>query len=144
VSGGPGKDNGVELEPFSEPPENDFTEAVEEAEPYFPPTDPVVRTDRRGRVEIADGFDDGSVRDDVPSGVIRNAPSDEAIADAVREELARDASTAQLQIEVEVVDGVVTLHGKVDDLTDAENAVAVADEVPGVVGVVDDLSPGTR
>ena len=42
-----------ELEPFEEPVETDPTEAVEEGEPYFPPTDPVVRTGRGGRVGFA-------------------------------------------------------------------------------------------
>ena len=52
-------DSEIELEPFDKPVENDPTEAVEEAEPYFPPTDPVVRTDHSGETRIAGGFGSG-------------------------------------------------------------------------------------
>lgn len=42
-------DSDIEVEPFSEEPETDPGEAVEKAEPYFPPTDPVVRQGPEGR-----------------------------------------------------------------------------------------------
>ena len=43
-------DSEIEVEPFAQPVETDPTESVEEAEPYFPPTDPVVRVDDTGDV----------------------------------------------------------------------------------------------
>jgi osmotically-inducible protein OsmY len=63
---------------------------------------------------------------------------DEGIADAVRRELREDASTTDLELEVEVVEGVVHLRGKVPLLEDAENAEAVAATVPGVIEVIEE------
>jgi osmotically-inducible protein OsmY len=56
--------------------------------------------------------------------------SDEAIADAIRDALALDASTADLQLNVEVDGGVVRLRGTVTSIEDGENAEAVASAVP--------------
>jgi osmotically-inducible protein OsmY len=126
-------DSEIEVEPFDQPVETDPTEAVEEAEPYFPPTDPVVRVDRKGETQIAGGFGSG----DLPSG---HAPSDEALEDLVHRALRLDASTAHLQLKVGVLQGVVRLQGIVDDEADAENALAVAGDVPGVTEVVDELT----
>ena len=52
-------DSEIETEPFSEPVETDSAAAVEDAEPYFPPTDPVVRVDQKGETQIAGGFGTG-------------------------------------------------------------------------------------
>jgi len=41
------RDKEIEVEPFDDPAKTDPAAAVEDAEPYFPPTDPVVRTDRQ-------------------------------------------------------------------------------------------------
>jgi BON domain-containing protein len=126
-------------EPFGEPVENDPTQAVEEGEPYFPPTDPVTRQTETGETKIAGGFGRGEIRDGHIHAATEVAPSDEAIEDAVRAELALDASTAHLRIGVSVRDGVARLVGVVADATDAENAVAVAGRVPGVSDVLDEL-----
>ena len=102
-----------EEEPFQQQVEDDPTEAVEEAEPYFPPTDPVV-------VE---------------------GPVDGDLAERVRLALARDAATTDLAPEVvEENDGVVTLRGTVQSLEDTDNAIEVAARVPGVKDVVDELA----
>jgi hypothetical protein len=133
-------DSEIEVEPFDKPVETDPTRAVEEAEPYFPPTDPVVRVDRKGETRIAGGFGTG----DTPSGhareVIEDAPSDEALEDLVHRALRLDASTAHLHLKAAVHEGVVRLRGTVDDEADVENALAVAGDVPGVVDVIDDLT----
>ena len=63
---------------------------------------------------------------------------DEALADAVRDALALDASTADLQLNVEVQDAVVHLRGTVQSIEDGENAEAVAAAIPGVVEAVDE------
>jgi osmotically-inducible protein OsmY len=39
-----------------------------------------------------------------------------------------------------VLQGTVQLQGTVDDESDAENALAVAGDVPGVVEVIDELT----
>ena len=64
---------------------------------------------------------------------------DEALADAVRRELAEDAATAELNIFVAVRNGVAHLRGQVADLDDADNAESVAARVPGIREVVEEL-----
>lgn len=111
-------------EPFDEPTNTDFTKSAEEAEPYFPPTDPVI-----GEAPI-DSLEPGG-------------QGDEALAERVRRELAQDASTTDLDLSVEVRDGVATLRGRVQDLADVDNALAVAGRVPNVVDVVDEIEVET-
>jgi osmotically-inducible protein OsmY len=120
--------------------ENDPTEAVEEAEPYFPPTDPVVRVDDMGETQIAGGFGTGEALERHPTAATRGAPSDEALEDLVHRALRLDAGTAQLHLKVGVVEGVVRLRGLIEDESDAENALAVAGDIPGVVDVIDELT----
>jgi len=59
----------------------------------------------------------------------------------VHEALRADSATTQYadHIAVRVVDGVVTLRGRVADLDDSDNLAAVASYVEGVVEVVDEL-----
>ncbi len=107
---------------------------------YFPPTDPVVREDALGQLEVEGGFDATSMSsDDVAPSFEDNAPGDSALADAIARELREDAATTALPIEVTVVNGVARLVGRVPDLEDAENAEEVAGRVPGVRAVTDDL-----
>jgi hypothetical protein len=122
-----------------QPLTTDATEVVEgDADTtFFPPTDPVVRAGADGEPEILGGF---APTADVPAPE-RSSDGrlgDEAIADAVRDALALDASTADLALSVEVVDGVVHLRGTVLSIEDSENAEAVAGAVPGVVEVIDE------
>ena len=56
----------------------------------------------------------------------------------MRDALALDASTADLQLNVEVDAGVVRLRGTVSSIEDDENAEAVASAVPGVTEVADE------
>ena len=133
-------DSEIEVQPFDQPVETDPTQAVEEAEPYFPPTDPVVRVDRNGETQIAGGFGAGELPTERAHAVIDDVPSDEALEDAVHRALRLDASTAQLQLKVGVLQGVVRLQGAIEDEADAENALAVAGDVPGVTEVVDELT----
>jgi hypothetical protein len=131
-------DSEIEVEPFDRPVESDPTEAVEEAEPYFPPTDPVVRVDQKGETRIAGGFGTGEAIQQHPHAAL--VPSDEAVEDLVHRALRLDASTADLQLRVGVRQGVVRLQGPVESEDDAENALAVAGDVPGVIDVVDELT----
>jgi hypothetical protein len=129
-----------EIEPFAEPVETDPTKAVEEAEPYFPPTDPVVRIDHQGETRIAGGFGTGEEPEQPPPAAIRGVPPDEAIEDLVHRALRLDASTAHLHLKVGVVQGIVRLRGAIEDETDTESALAVAGDVPGVVDAIDELT----
>ncbi len=133
-------DSEIEIEPFAEPVETDPTEAVEEAEPYFPPTDPVVRIDHQGETRIAGGFGTGEEPEQPPLAAIRGVPPDEALEDLAHRTLRLDASTAHLYLKLGVVQGVVRVRGAIDDETDAESALAVAGDLPGVVDVIDELT----
>jgi hypothetical protein len=132
-------DSEIELEPFDQPVEIDPTEAVEEAAPYFPPTDPVVRTDHAGETRIASGFGSGEAPARRPAAGV-DGPSDEALEDLVHRALRLEASTAHLHLKVGVLQGVALNQGTVEDEVDAENALAVAGDVPGVVDVIDELT----
>jgi hypothetical protein len=102
---------------------------------YVPPTDPVRTRDN----EVLGGFqttsDDSIEVDKAVSGGF----ADEAIADAVRQELREDAATTDLDVFVNVRQGIVHLRGVVPNLVDAENAEDVAGRVPGVREVREDL-----
>jgi osmotically-inducible protein OsmY len=133
-------DSEIEVEPFDQPVETDPTRAVEEAEPYFPPTDPVVRTDRKGETQIAGGFGTGEPVEQSSHAVTNDVPSDEALEDLVHRALRLDASTAHLHLKVGVSQGIVRVQGLIEDESDAENALAVAGDVPGVIEVIDELT----
>lgn len=133
-------DSEIEVEPPDDPGAIDPAEAVEEAEPYFPPTDPVVRQGPMGETQIAGGFGTGEVPETPSHAVTRDVPSDEALEDAIHRQLRLDASTAHLQLHADALQGIVRLQGSVDDEADAENALAIAGDVPGVVEVIDELT----
>lgn len=104
---------------------------------FFAPTDPVLRVGAEGEPEILGGFAP-TAEPPVPERSSDGGVGDEAIADAVRDALALDASTADLQLQVEVDAGVVRLRGTVLTIDDGENAEAVASAVPGVTEVTDE------
>jgi osmotically-inducible protein OsmY len=111
-----------------------------EGEVYTPPVDPVLTTDAHGAAHVLGGFELDSFEDTaVDRSAMDRAPGDEALADAIRRELAEDAATTDLNIFVAVRNGVAHLRGQVADLDDADNAEAVAARVPGVREVVEEL-----
>jgi osmotically-inducible protein OsmY len=112
---------------------------AESGETYTPPDDPVLTTDQHGQPRVLGGFDSSSDDDEVDLSS-DGRRGDEAIADAVRRELAEDSTTTELVIAVVVRNGVVHLHGRVADLDDADNAESVAARVPGVREVVEALN----
>jgi|DewCreStandDraft_2_1066082.scaffolds.fasta_scaffold05955_4 osmotically-inducible protein OsmY len=124
----------------------DSAVAAEEAEPYLPPMDPVVRPASRERhqgLEILGGLatsalDPPHEAEDHPAVLQRG---DDELAEDVREALRRDAATADLadRIVVTVRRGVVHLRGQVRLLDDIDLLQEVAGRVPGVVDVVDEL-----
>jgi osmotically-inducible protein OsmY len=96
-----------------------------------------------GQTQILGGFATSSTNEvDVPRSSDGQL-GDEAIAEAVRQELREDAATTDLQVEVEVNAGVVVLRGTVSDLDDVDNAEAVAARVPGVIEVQEFLTVPT-
>ena len=135
---GQGRDQ-RENEPFEEPLQDDPNRAVEEAEPYFPPTDPVVTQGEDTRV--LGGFEATSLSGDAetPPRGSDGMVADEALATRIRRELRDDSATTHLALQVEVTDAVATLRGTVDDLSDTDNALEVAGRVPGVEDVIDEM-----
>lgn len=101
---------------------------------YVPPIDPV--TDARGMVG---GFQASSMSSIEVERSSDGTLGDEAIRDAILQELREDAATNGLALEVGVLRGVVTLSGHVSDLEDVESAEEVAGRVPGVVDVIEEI-----
>ncbi len=135
------REEGEEPDFMYDPGTTDVIESIEEGEPYFAPTDPPLRRERRENVDVLGGFaatslEEPSESEDHP---LRLQLNDEELAERVRYALASDAYTADLNIEVEVQDGVVYLHGQVGSLEDIEMAEEVAGSVPGVEEVQEDL-----
>jgi osmotically-inducible protein OsmY len=114
--------------------------ATEALETYTPPSDPVITTDEHGRARVLGGFESDALASvEVDDSVEDDAPGDEALADAIREELREDAATTDLRIFVTVRRGVAHLRGQVEGPEDADNAEEVAARVPGVREVVEEL-----
>jgi hypothetical protein len=126
---------------MDDPGTTDVIEAVEGDEPYFPPTDPVIRVSRNQDAAVMGGFAGSSLEEpsEPEDHPVRVQSNDDEIAEQVRYALAADGYTADLNIEVEVEDGIVYLHGKVGSLDDIEQAEQVAGSVSGVVDVEEDL-----
>ena len=119
---------------------SDDEDIAESGEVYTPPIDPVVTTDAHGAAHVLGGFELDAEDDlSVERSAENRAPGDEALAEAIRRELAEDSATTDLNIFVAVRNGVAHLRGQVADLDDADNAESVAARVPGVRDVVEEL-----
>jgi len=133
---------GVDLTPdfTSEVGTPDYLESVSEAEPYTPPTDPVVKPDRStDGIEMLNGFAEAAT-DEAALEQLPGIPrGDDELREAVLAALHADAATTDLVIDVEAQDGLVTLRGTVPTLEDVDLAEAVAAEVPGVEEVQEEL-----
>lgn len=122
---------------------DDAMEAIEEGLTYVPPVDPpTVPSDSFEDAEVASGL--GTSALDEPYNASHHSdflPGDDEMAGRVREAIRADSSTTQYvtRIAIEARGGVVTLRGLVDDLTDSDNLLAVAEYVEGVEEVVDEL-----
>ncbi len=145
-------ETGIPLDPLGmdEPPETDASlaandsvvEDMQPAEPdatYLPPTDPVVRYNERGDLEVVGGFAATAMSDNDIDVASDQTYGDEALGEAVQRELREDAATTDLHIAVYVEDGIAYLEGVVATLQDAQNAEDVASRIPGVREVVEDL-----
>ena len=130
----------------SDPGTSNVIDVVENGATYFPPTDPpTTRSDDNDGFAILNGFADSSTDEigadaTLPEDDERRVPTDDELADIVRRELREDALTTDLPIRVTARGSTVTLRGEVDTLEDAENAEAVAYEVPSVVEVEEELT----
>ncbi|GAC1399559.1 MAG: hypothetical protein NVSMB52_13070 [Chloroflexota bacterium] len=132
---------------FAQPLDANATDVsdVSEADTvYFPPTDPVVKADDHGNLQVVGGWTQTTMTsDEVDPSVEGSREGDGAIADAIVRALAEDAATTDLNVDVLVRDGVAYLRGTVRDMQDVENAEEVAARFPGVIDVVEELTvPG--
>jgi len=119
-------------------------ESVDEAEPYFPPTDTVVKPRPREQegLEWVGGFAPTAETPPLEQDKhpIRFQREDDEIAEDVRLALEEDAMTSDLDIHVYVRKGIVYLRGTVSTIEEVEAAEAVAARVPGVVEVQEELT----
>ncbi|MGQ9681991.1 MAG: BON domain-containing protein [Anaerolineae bacterium] len=117
--------------------------ASETGKTYLAPEDPPIRPSKtRQDAEIAIGFgdsyDDVALEiEDVPE---RFADADLDIAQRVTEALRLHSYTSDMDIRVQVTDGVVTLRGRVDSLQDIAIVEDIASEVEGVEAVREQLT----
>ena len=127
-------DPAFEIDPdfTGDPGTSDPQRAAAEAEPYFPPTDPVVRPSTTAEeLEIVGGFSATSMDD--PEGTSGfDLRDDDDLTKTINRELREDAMTTDLDLRVTVRKGIVTLQGEVPSLDEAESAEEVAGRVGGV------------
>ncbi len=121
---------------------DDPMEAAEEGYTYIPPIDPPTVPGGPENAEIASGFGVSAL--DEPYDADHHSSfleSDDEISARVRSALRADSATSPYanQIAIEARSGTVILRGRVDDLTDSDNLLAVAEYVEGVEEVVDEL-----
>jgi hypothetical protein len=121
---------------------DDPMEAVEEGYTYVPPIDPPTVPGGDDNAEIASGLGVSSL--DEPYDADHHdtfLSDDDEVSARVREALRADSTTTQYADHVAIATrrGIVTLRGLVDDLTDSDNLLAVAEYVDGVEEVVDEL-----
>ncbi|MCL6429794.1 MAG: BON domain-containing protein [Anaerolineae bacterium] len=127
----------------SDEPTTDPYAAIDEGRIYYPPEDPPILPSERLRdADIAIGFatsaDDAPLEvEDVPE---RFDSSDYDIAERVAQALRLHSATSDLDIKVQVQDGIVTLRGHVDTLQDVAAVEDIASEVEGVVEVREQLT----
>lgn len=135
------RQEGEEPDFMQDPGTTDVIMAVEEAEPYFPPTDPPLRTGAGLQdAEVLGGFSITSLESPTePVDEPLRLSGDDEIEARVRYALAADAYTSDLNITVEVEDGTVYLRGQVRSLEDIDQAEQVAGNVAGVDEVQEEL-----
>lgn len=120
----------------------DFMEAASEAEPYFPPTDPVVEPTKEHyeEIEVVGGYAPTSMEEmEDPYEPVTGGRGDDQITEEVLNELREDAGTTDLNVYVETREGVVHLRGVVPSLEDVELAEEVASRIAGVTEVREEL-----
>ena len=134
----------LEADFTDQPLETSGLEADAEGEPAFAPVDPVITVNEHGVPRVLGGFSSDSMASvEVEASAEDAVPGDEALAEAVRRELKEDAATTSLAVDVFVRRGVVHLRGCVGGMEDVDNAEGVAERVPGVREVVDELEVPT-
>jgi hypothetical protein len=115
----------------------DSIEAVRDAEPYVPPTDPPVLPGGREGITMATGFGTSPDEEAAEDEPLRN---DLDIEDEVTLLLRQDSLTSRYNLGADVDNGVVHIRGRVASIDDAEHALSIVGELPGLVDIVDDMT----
>jgi hypothetical protein len=118
--------------------------AAEEGLVYVPPIDPPVApsADSLEGLEIAAGFGSSALDEPYDADHHSELLSDEdEMASRVREALRADSATSRYadDIIIGTRGGTVVLRGRVEDLVDTDEVVAVAERVTGVDEVIEEL-----
>lgn len=115
----------------------DALEAVRDGEPYTPPTDPPVLPGGPEGIHMATGFGTSAEEEAVADGEPRG---DEDIHDEALLTLRQDSLTSKYALDVDVLDGYITLRGLLPSFEDAEYAMSLLGNLPGVVDVIDETT----
>lgn len=115
----------------------DPIEAVRDGEPYMAPVDPPVLPGGTEAVHTATGFGTDTEEEMARQGP---HPNDADLEEEALLLLRGDSLTSRYNLVTEANDGVVTVRGVVSDVDDAEHALSVVGEIPGIVDVVDEMT----
>jgi hypothetical protein len=121
---------------------DDPMEAAEEGYTYVPPIDPPTIPGGLQNAQIASGLGVSALDEPYDQGHHSSfLEDDDEVSGRVRAALRADSATSQYAdtIAIETRSGIVTLRGVVDDLTDSDNLLAVAEYIEGVEEVLDEL-----
>jgi hypothetical protein len=116
---------------------DDVMEAIEGGLAYVPPIDPPLQADSDAPDEVAvvNGF--ALDADEAGNETIAS------LAQQVHVRLLHDSATSQVAHRVrvrETANGIIHLHGEIDDLTDEDLVIGVAEDTEGVEEVVSHLT----
>jgi hypothetical protein len=127
---------------------DDVMEAVESGFTYIPPIDPPTVPDAESfdDVRVASGFGVSSLDDEYDAdGHSDFVTDDDEMSARVRAALRADSATSRYadQLAIETRGNTVVIRGVVDDLTDNDNILAVAEHVSDIDEVVDQMTVRT-
>lgn len=116
---------------------DDVMEAIEGGLTYVPPIDPPLQSnhDTPDEIAVVNGF-----------ALDADEAGNEGIASLAKQvhvRLLHDSATSQVAHRVrvrEVSPGIIHLHGEIDDLTDEDLVIGVAEDIEGVEEVVSHLT----
>lgn len=118
-------------------------EAVTDAIPYFPPTDPPIEPGiGDDNMQVASGFQSTSLEDNVEER--DELATDDELAQRTLRDLREDSATSNLRLYATAVGSTVLLTGLVHDDFEADAAVEVASQTAGVDTVIDRIIIGDR
>lgn len=116
---------------------SDPIEASRDAEPYIAPIDPPTLPGGVEAIHTATGFGESTQEEMAEGGPYRN---DADLQEEAELMLRQDSLTSHYTLMPETNDRVITIRGVVSDIDDAEHALSIVGEIPGVLDVVDEMT----